>query len=104
MPEDERGDRERIITAVGGAEIAMITFDIGAGRFNYRDAGVCVHAGHVLLHQAEATDFWTLPAGAPADGPHWGLPSSASRPPGSAEWIDAWSKLNEVAPSSWGQQ
>ena len=41
----------------------MITFDIDGVRFNYRVAGVAVHEGHVLLQQAEGSDFWFLPGG-----------------------------------------
>lgn len=41
----------------------MITFDTAAGRFNYRVAGVCIHADHVLLSQAARDDFWAMPGG-----------------------------------------
>lgn len=46
----------------------MIAFDLAAGRFNYRVAGACVRAGHVLLHRAAADDFWALPGGRPEFG------------------------------------
>lgn len=42
--------------------------------FNYRVAGVCLHAGHVLLHRAEDDDFWALPGGRP----EFGEPSDAA--------------------------
>jgi ADP-ribose pyrophosphatase YjhB (NUDIX family) len=41
----------------------MIRFDEGARRFNYRVAGVAIHDGCVLLHQADGDAFWTLPGG-----------------------------------------
>lgn len=41
----------------------MITFNIGQARFVHRVAGVCIHAGHVLLQRAEGADFWFLPGG-----------------------------------------
>jgi ADP-ribose pyrophosphatase YjhB (NUDIX family) len=41
----------------------MLTFDVGAARFNYRVAGVTVERDRVLLHRADAEDFWTLPGG-----------------------------------------
>lgn len=41
----------------------MISLDRAEGRFDYRVVGVAVHAGHVLLHQAEIDDFWSLPGG-----------------------------------------
>jgi ADP-ribose pyrophosphatase YjhB (NUDIX family) len=43
----------------------MITFDIGATRFNLRVAGVAVAGDRVLLHRAERDDFWTFPGGRP---------------------------------------
>jgi len=42
---------------------AMIRLDDGIRRFNYRVAGVAIHDGCVLLHQAEGDSFWTLPGG-----------------------------------------
>ena len=42
---------------------AMITFTIGEARFVHRVAGVCIHAGHVLLQRAEDGSFWFLPGG-----------------------------------------
>jgi ADP-ribose pyrophosphatase YjhB (NUDIX family) len=41
----------------------MIRFDEGTRCFNYRVAGVAIHDGCVLLHQAEGDSFWTLPGG-----------------------------------------
>jgi ADP-ribose pyrophosphatase YjhB (NUDIX family) len=41
----------------------MITFETPQGQFNYRVAGVAIVDGHVLLHQAQGEDFWTLPGG-----------------------------------------
>jgi 8-oxo-dGTP pyrophosphatase MutT (NUDIX family) len=31
--------------------------------FNYRVAGIALHEGYVLLHQADGYDFWFLPGG-----------------------------------------
>ena len=42
---------------------SMITFDTNKGRFNHRAAAVLLCKNHVLLHQAEAEDFWSLPGG-----------------------------------------
>jgi len=42
---------------------AVITFDLGRARFNYRVVGVDLHAGCVLIHRSETDDFWTLPGG-----------------------------------------
>lgn len=41
----------------------MLTFDVGAARFNYRVAGVAVEQARVLLHRADTEGFWTLPGG-----------------------------------------
>ncbi len=41
----------------------MIRFDAGLDCFNYRIAGVAMHEGAVLLHQAAGDDFWTFPGG-----------------------------------------
>jgi len=41
----------------------MIRLKEGDTRFNYRVAGIAVHEGSVLLHQAEGEDFWTFPGG-----------------------------------------
>jgi hypothetical protein len=41
----------------------VISFDVDAGHFNYRVAGVCLHADYVLLQRAVADDFWALPGG-----------------------------------------
>lgn len=46
----------------------MIAFDTGTARFNYRVAGVCVRAEHVLLHCWPPCDFWALPGGRPELG------------------------------------
>ena len=44
----------------------MISFETGAGRFNYGVAGVALTANRVLLHRREGDDFWTLPGGRPS--------------------------------------
>ncbi|HEX6122460.1 MAG TPA: NUDIX hydrolase, partial [Ktedonobacterales bacterium] len=41
----------------------MINFDIGAARFNYRVAAVCLHQDHVLTVKPDNEDFWFLPGG-----------------------------------------
>jgi len=41
----------------------MISLDLPGARFNYRAVGVILHDGHVLLHRAEADNFWSLPGG-----------------------------------------
>jgi ADP-ribose pyrophosphatase YjhB (NUDIX family) len=41
----------------------LLTFDLGAGRFNYRTVAVVVDGGRVLLHRAETDDFWALLGG-----------------------------------------
>ena len=41
----------------------MVTLDHGARRFNFRVAGVALRDGHLLVHRAEADDFWVLPGG-----------------------------------------
>ncbi len=41
----------------------MISLPVGAGLFNFRTAGVWIHAGHVLLQGDSREDFWTLPGG-----------------------------------------
>ncbi len=41
----------------------MLTFQIDQSRFTYRVAGVCIHAGHVLLQAADDEAFWFLPGG-----------------------------------------
>ncbi|HZC06679.1 MAG TPA: NUDIX domain-containing protein [Ktedonobacterales bacterium] len=41
----------------------MISVPIGAGRFNFRVAGVWLHEGHVLLQGDSREDFWALPGG-----------------------------------------
>lgn len=41
----------------------MISFDVGAHRFQFRAALVIVRDGHVLLHQIEGQNFWCLPGG-----------------------------------------
>ena len=64
---NHRGRRIAIDTE-GLEAFAVIVFDVDAGRFNYRVAGVCVHAGHVLLHQAAGDDFSALPGGRPELG------------------------------------
>lgn len=43
--------------------MAMIAFDVGGARFNYRVAGVCIAEGHVLLTTIEGFDYWFLPGG-----------------------------------------
>jgi 8-oxo-dGTP pyrophosphatase MutT (NUDIX family) len=40
-------------------------FATDSGQFNLRVAGVCLHAGHVLLHRDDREDFWVLPGGRP---------------------------------------
>jgi ADP-ribose pyrophosphatase YjhB (NUDIX family) len=44
-------------------EISVIKFEIDGIRFNYRVAGAAFHEGHVLLQQADGSDFWFLPGG-----------------------------------------
>ncbi len=41
----------------------MISFDTDGGRFSLRAAGIAIQDGHVLIHRAEADDFWALPGG-----------------------------------------
>jgi ADP-ribose pyrophosphatase YjhB (NUDIX family) len=41
----------------------MLTFAADGVRFIYRTVGVTVRDGHVLLHRAEADNFWALPGG-----------------------------------------
>lgn len=41
----------------------MISVPIGAGRFNFRTAGVWLHEEHVLLQADARDDFWALPGG-----------------------------------------
>ncbi len=41
----------------------MISFEQDAIRFNYRVAGVLLHAGRILLTQVEGYDWWFLPGG-----------------------------------------
>jgi 8-oxo-dGTP pyrophosphatase MutT (NUDIX family) len=43
----------------------VISFDVNAGHFNYRVAGACIHADHVLLQRAMTEDIWALPGGRP---------------------------------------
>jgi ADP-ribose pyrophosphatase YjhB (NUDIX family) len=44
-------------------ERAMITFNAGAWRFNYRVGGVIVRDGHVLLMRMGSENFWFVPGG-----------------------------------------
>jgi ADP-ribose pyrophosphatase YjhB (NUDIX family) len=41
----------------------MVTFDDGGRRFTVRVAGVAIRERHLLVHRAEADDFWVLPGG-----------------------------------------
>ncbi len=41
----------------------MITYSENGVHFNYRVAGIALHAGHVLLHTSPGDDFWVLPGG-----------------------------------------
>ncbi|MEW6339420.1 MAG: NUDIX domain-containing protein [Pseudomonadota bacterium] len=41
----------------------MISFDAGTHRFNLRAAAVVLHGDHVLLHQCDGDDYWSLPGG-----------------------------------------
>ena len=41
----------------------MLHFEKDNQRFNMRAAGVCVQHNHVLLHQSDRDDFWSLPGG-----------------------------------------
>lgn len=41
----------------------MIAYTEGTCRFQVRAAALVRHAGHLLVHQAEGEDFWTLPGG-----------------------------------------
>jgi 8-oxo-dGTP pyrophosphatase MutT (NUDIX family) len=41
----------------------MIRFQDSQGVFQFRCVAVILHADRVLLHKAEADDFWTLPGG-----------------------------------------
>lgn len=41
----------------------MLSFDIEAGRFQFRVAGIALREGHVLVHRALVDDFWSLPGG-----------------------------------------
>jgi ADP-ribose pyrophosphatase YjhB (NUDIX family) len=43
--------------------MAMIRFDQGNRRFNYRVVGVAIHDNSVLLHRVDSDPFWTLPGG-----------------------------------------
>jgi ADP-ribose pyrophosphatase YjhB (NUDIX family) len=40
-----------------------ISYVQNGGRFNFRVAGIVMHADRVLLHQAKQDDFWNLPGG-----------------------------------------
>ena len=42
---------------------AVIRFDQGRCRFNYRVVGVAIHDEMVLLHRAGSEPFWSLPGG-----------------------------------------
>jgi ADP-ribose pyrophosphatase YjhB (NUDIX family) len=41
----------------------MLSFQISGYQFHLRAAAVVIHDGSVLLHRAEADDFWALPGG-----------------------------------------
>lgn len=41
----------------------MLSFDIAAGRFQFRVVGIALREGHVLVHRALIDDFWCLPGG-----------------------------------------
>jgi len=41
----------------------MLSFKHEKGKFNYRTVGVATHNERVLIHRAEADDFWALPGG-----------------------------------------
>lgn len=41
----------------------MISFPVGAARFNFRTAAVIIHDEYVLLHRADSENFWALPGG-----------------------------------------
>lgn len=41
----------------------MISFNLDAGRFNFRSAAVIIHDDHLLIHQVVGDDFWALPGG-----------------------------------------
>lgn len=41
----------------------MISFQMGAHRFQYRVAAIVLDAGWLLLHRLQADAFWTLPGG-----------------------------------------
>ena len=41
----------------------MLVFDQGAGRFNFRVAGIATRNNHVLVHRAKHEAFWTFPGG-----------------------------------------
>lgn len=41
----------------------MLSFDITAGRFQFRVAGIALRDKHVLVHRALVDDFWSLPGG-----------------------------------------
>lgn len=41
----------------------MLSFQTGGYQFHLRAAAVVIHDGAVLLHRAEADDFWALPGG-----------------------------------------
>ena len=41
----------------------MLSFKHEKGKFNYRAVGVATHNERVLIHRAEADDFWALPGG-----------------------------------------
>jgi len=42
---------------------AMIVFDVGSWRFNYRVGAIIIRDGHVLLMRMGANDFWFVPGG-----------------------------------------
>ena len=42
---------------------AMLCFEEGNHRFNYRVAGVAIVDGSVLIHRGENEPFWSLPGG-----------------------------------------
>ena len=45
------------------AERHMISVDAGAGRFNFRSAGIAQRDGHVLLQRMMTGAYWFLPGG-----------------------------------------
>ena len=42
---------------------AMLSFDVGAGKFQARAAAIIRREDHILIHRMIRDPFWTLPGG-----------------------------------------